>query len=135
MNHEPRIRRSAGMLKNPREAAQPRLPAAKPPPPHAETKEPEPVCASPRRTRYAPKPKVLMGEVAAPRGAEIGKQREAFRAFMMARHLRPSEWARSADVPPGEILGFLTAKTRSIAPQTLARLAQAAKCNVEDFFR
>jgi len=30
-----------------------------------------------------------MGEVAAPRGVEIGKQREAFRAFMTARHLPP----------------------------------------------
>ena len=38
-----------------------------------------------------PSPKVLMGEVAAPRGVEIGKQREAFRAFMTARRLRPSD--------------------------------------------
>jgi DNA-binding Xre family transcriptional regulator len=75
-----------------------------------------------------------MGEVAAPRGMEIGKQRDAFRAFMIARHLRPSEWARAAGVPPGEILGFLTGKTRSIAPSTLERLAQAANCAVTDFF-
>jgi len=76
-----------------------------------------------------------MGEVTAPRGLEIGKQREAFRAFMMARHLRPTEWARSAGVPAGEILGFLTGKIRTIAPATLEKLAQAAGCRVEDFFR
>ena len=76
-----------------------------------------------------------MGEVAAPRGVEIGKQRDAFRAFMTARHLRPTEWARAAGVAPGEILGFLTAKTRNIAPETLEKLAQAARCGIEDFFK
>jgi len=126
------------MLKNPREMAEPRLPARKPPPPRPEAKQPEPVSASPY-----PKAKVLMGEVAAPiqkfaasggGGVEISKQREAFRAFMTARRLRPTEWARAAGVPPGEILGYLTAKTRSIAPGTLQKLARVASCSVEDFF-
>ena len=76
-----------------------------------------------------------MGEVAAPRGVEIGKQRDAFRAFMLARHLRPTEWARAAGLPAGEILGFLTGKTRSIAYASLEKLARAANCSVEDFFR
>jgi len=76
-----------------------------------------------------------MGEVAAPRGVEIGKQRDAFRAFMLARHLRPTEWARAAGLPAGEILGFLTGKTRSIASASLEKLARAANCSVEDFFR
>ena len=75
-----------------------------------------------------------MGEVAAPRGLEIGKQRDAFRAFMMARHLRPTKWARAAGVAPGEILAFLTGKARSIAPGTLEKLAHAANCVPEDFF-
>jgi DNA-binding Xre family transcriptional regulator len=101
-----------------------------PPAPHSEPKQPQRVSASP----YA-KPKVLMGEVAMPRGLEIGKQRDAFRAFMIARHLRPSEWARTAGVPSGEILGFLTGKTRSIAPQTLEKLATAVNCLPQDFFR
>ena len=100
-----------------------------PPKPRAEPKNPAPVSTS----RYA-KPKVLMGEVAAPRGLEIGRQREAFRAFMIARHLRPSEWARAAGVPAGEILGFLTGKIRTIAPATLEKLARAANCAQEDFF-
>jgi hypothetical protein len=123
------VRRSAGMLKNPREVSEPPLPGKKPPP-QATAKQPERVSTSPH-----PKPKVLMGEVAAPRGKEIAQQREGFRAFMLARHLRPSEWAKSAGVAPGEILGFLTARTRSIAPQSLEKLARAARCNVEDFFR
>ena len=103
--------------------------SATPPKPRPEPRQPERVSTSP----YA-KPKVLMGEVAAPRGVEIGKQREAFRAFMIARHLRPSEWARAAGVPAGEILGFLTGKIRTIAPATLEKLAHAANCAPEDFF-
>ena len=146
-NGEPRIRRSAGMLKNPRETAEPRLSAGKPPPPRPQAKQPECVSASPcpkaPRARSAPKPKVLMGEVAAPiqkfaasggGGQEISKQREAFRAFMTARHLRPTEWARAAGVPPGEILGYLTAKTRSIAPESLEKLARVAKVAPQDMF-
>jgi DNA-binding Xre family transcriptional regulator len=105
-----------------------------------EAKQPERVSASPPGAHSAPKPKVLMGEVAMPvqksaasrGGVEIGKQRDAFRAFMLARHLRPSEWARAAGVPPGEILAFLTGKARAIAPQTLQKLAQAADCAPDD---
>lgn len=117
------------MLKSPHEAKA-RAISTTPPKPRPEAEQPERVSASPY-----PRPKVLMGEVAAPRGVEIGKQRDAFRAFMLARHLRPTEWARAACVPPGEILGFLTAKTRSIAPQTLEKLARAAACEIEDMFR
>ena len=86
-----------------------------------------------------------MGEVAMPiqkfaasrgrSGVEIGKQRDALRAFLIARHLRPSEWARAAGVPSGEILGFLTGKARSITPQTLEKLAKAVNCSPQDFFR
>ena len=101
-----------------------------PPKPRTEAKQPERVSTS----RYA-KPKVLMGEVAAPRGLEIGRQREGFRAFMIAHHLRPTEWARAAGIPAGEILGFLTGKIRTIAPASLEKLARAANCAPEDFFR
>jgi hypothetical protein len=104
-----------------------------------EIKEPERVSNS----RYA-KPKVLMGEVAAPTpkfaasgggGQQIGQQRDAFRAFMVARHLRPSEWARAAGIAPGEIMAFLTGHARTIPPASLEKLARAADCAVEDFFR
>jgi hypothetical protein len=119
------------MRGSPRNAAPEHPPiSTTPPKPRPEIQQPERVSTSP----YA-KPKVLMGEVAAPRGMEIGKQRDAFRAFMIARHLRPSEWARAAGVPAGEILGFLTGKTRTIAAATREKLARAANCVVEDFFR
>ena len=105
-----------------------------PPKPRAVPSQPERVSAS----RYA-KPKVLMGEVAAPkpadRGAEIASKREAFRTFMLSRHLRPTEWARTAGVAPGEIMAFLTGKSRNIAPETLEKLARTANCSPEDFFR
>jgi DNA-binding Xre family transcriptional regulator len=128
---EGRPRRSAGMRGTPRNDAPEHRPiSTTPPAPRSEPKQPQRISNSPHA-----KPKVLMGEVAMPRGLEIGKQRDAFRAFMIARHLRPSEWARAAGVPSGEILGFLTGKTRSIAPQTLEKLATAANCTPQDFFR
>ena len=100
------------------------------PKPRGKPKQPERGSTSP----YV-KPKVLMGEVAAPRGKEIGAQRDAFRAFMIARHLRPSEWARQAGISPGEILAFLTGKSRTIPAPSMEKLARAAGCAPEDFFR
>ena len=94
--------------------------------------------SQPTRTvssRFA-QPKVLMGETDAPKlakGEAIRAQREAFRAFMTRHHLRPSEWARAAGVAPGEILGFLTGQSRSIAPATLEKLAAVAKASPKDF--
>jgi DNA-binding Xre family transcriptional regulator len=119
------------MRGNPRNAAAEHRPISDTPPklPPA-PKQPERVSTSP----YA-KPKVLMGEVAAPRGQQIGRQRDAFRAFMLARRLRPTEWARAAGVPSGEILAFLSGNVRMIAPQSLEKLARAAGCEIEDMFR
>lgn len=90
--------------------------------------------AQPQRVSTSPyaKPKVLMGEVMAPKGQLIGAQREAFRAFMLARHLRPTEWARDAGVPASEILAFLTGKARSISDEALGKLAAVAKVAPED---
>ena len=127
-------RRSAGMRGTPRNDVPENVSGHRPisttlPKPRGEPQQPKRVSTSP----YV-KPKVLMGEVSAPRGQEIGKQREAFRAFMIARHLRPSEWARQAGIAPAEILAFLTGKSRSIAPSTLEKLALAANCRVEEFF-
>jgi DNA-binding Xre family transcriptional regulator len=117
------------MLTNPLDAKAPSRPTT-PPKPRPQARQAEDVSASPY-----PAPKVLMGEVAAPRAVHIGKQRDAFRAFMLARHLRPTEWARAAEVPAGAILGFLTGKARSITPAVLEKLARAANCAPEDFFR
>jgi DNA-binding Xre family transcriptional regulator len=138
---EDRPRRSAGMRGDPRNAASEHRPiSAVPPTLPQEAKQPERVSTS----RFA-RPKVLMGEVAAPipkfaasrggGGVQIGKQRDAFRAFMIARRLRPTEWARAAGVTSGEILAFLTGHVRAIAPATLEKLARAAKCAPDDMFR
>ena len=134
MTKEPRIRRSAGMLKSPLDAKPPAFPTT-PPKPRPESPPPAPISRSSH-----PKPKVLMGEVVGPRGPEmarrdIGQQRESLRAFMLARHLRPSEWARMAGIPAGEILGFLTGKSRAVPPASLEKLARAANCKVEEIFR
>jgi hypothetical protein len=118
------------MRGNPRHAAPEHRPVSTTPKAGPQAPERERVSTS----RYA-KPKVLMGEVAAPRGQQIGEQREAFRAFMLARHLRPTEWAKAAGIAPGEIMAFLTGHARTIAPASLEKLADAAGAQVEDFFR
>jgi hypothetical protein len=82
-----------------------------------------------------PKPKVLMGEVSAPKGQMIAAERDAFRAFMRGAQLTPTSWARAAGVAPGEILAFLSGHARSIAPDTALKLARAANVSVEALFR
>jgi cyclic pyranopterin phosphate synthase len=86
-----------------------------------------------------PKPRTLMGEVAAPRaqsqGASIDQQRNAFRAFMTSRRLRPTIWAKQAGVASGEILGYLTGRSRGFSAGVAEKLARAAKAQVEDMFR
>jgi hypothetical protein len=132
---EPPVRRSAGMRGLPRndapenESGQ-RPISTTPPKPRAEPMKTERVSTS----RH-PKPKVLMGEVAGPRGQEIGQQRDAFRAFMLRNRLSPTGWARDAGIQAGEVLAFLTGQSRSIAPDSLEKLARAAGCALEDMFR
>ena len=53
---------------------------------------------------------------------------------MLARRLRPSEWAKAAGIAPGEIMAFLTGHARGLALQSLEKLARAAGCRVEDLF-
>jgi len=127
-------RRSAGMRGTPSNDA------PKPPAPPALTAKTRAQASQPVRTvasRFA-KPAVLMHETSAPKpakGEAIRAQRDAFRAFMTKNRLRPTEWARAAGVAPGEILGFLTGQTRSVAPATLEKLAAIAKASPEDLLR
>ena len=81
-----------------------------------------------------PKPKTLMSEVAAPRPTQ-DRQRDAFRAFMTSRRLRPTLWAKQAGIASGEILSFLTGRSRGLAPDAAEKLARAAKVRVEDMFK
>ncbi len=87
---------------------------------------------SQRGTR--PRPQLLMGEVSAPR-VMPDNAREAFRNFMTAKRLRPTSWARDAGVSSGEILGFLTGRSRGFSPDVAAKLAQVAGVTPEDMFR
>lgn len=123
-------RRSAGMRGTP--ANEP----AKPPPIPVMPVKPRAQASQPARTlasRFA-KPAILMDETSAPKpkGEIIRAQRDAFRAFMTKHRLRPTEWAKAAGVAPGEVLGFLTGQTRSIAPATLEKLATVAKVSPQD---
>ena len=132
MDKEPKARRSAGMRGSPAHAAPEHPPISSTPP-----EKPRPEPSTPVRistSRFA-KPKVLMGEVATQRGPEIGRQREAFRAFMLCAQLQPSQWARAAGVPANELLAFLTGKIRNLTPDTAAKLARAAKVAPDDMFR
>ncbi|MBA2587789.1 MAG: helix-turn-helix transcriptional regulator [Alphaproteobacteria bacterium] len=108
--------------------------------------KPRPESSVPVRTSSSrcTKPKVLMGEVTAPiqkyaassgGGEHYGQQRYLLRSFMQARGLRPSDWARSAGVAPGELLGFLTGRARTIPPASLQKLADAAGCKIEDMLQ
>lgn len=90
--------------------------------------------AAPQRTsssRFA-KPKVLMGEVTAPKGQMIAAQRDTFRAFMTAHRLQPSQWAADAGVPANEIRAFLTGRARSFSPGVAEKLAAAAKATLAE---
>jgi hypothetical protein len=131
-------RRSAGMRGDPRRprpeaeisgALPPRHAAARMPVPVPRARHPKPPGAD-----SAPKPEVLMGEVAAPRGLETGAGRDALRAFMLARRLAPTQWAKTAGVPMGEVLAYLTGRTRFLSQETAAKLARAAHVTPEELF-
>jgi hypothetical protein len=79
------------------------------------------------------KPQVLMGEVSSPK-ARPDRGREAFRNFMTSHRLRPTVWAKEAGVSSGEILGFLTGRSRGFSEGVAENLARAAKVRVEDMF-
>ena len=80
------------------------------------------------------KPKTIMNEVAAPRPGPHA-QRDAFREFMAAHRLRPTQWAKDAGVPATQILAYLTGQSRALSTDAAKKLARVAKVRVEDMFR
>jgi hypothetical protein len=89
-----------------------------------------------RAVKSAPAPTTLMGLISAPPPSEgKGDKREAFRAFMTARHLRISDWAKQAGVPAAIVYAFLTGRTSSLASDVAEKLAAAANVKPEDLFR
>lgn len=93
--------------------------------------------AKPAKPTARTKPSELMGEVTAPRvkGPQAGCQREAFRAFMISHRLQPTAWAKKAGVANGEILSFLTGRSRGMALAVAEKLARAAGVRTEDLFK
>jgi cyclic pyranopterin phosphate synthase len=86
--------------------------------------------------RSKARPATLIGEVVAPPPPrDVNGRREAFRAFMTARHLRATAWAKDAGVPAAQIYAFLTGKVRALPLDVAERLARAARARVEDMFR
>lgn len=93
-------------------------------------------------TRKAAAPKInarkaetLMNEVAAPRNRDANAERDAFRGFMTSQRLRATDWAKQAGVPAAQIYAYLTGKARALAPDTIQKLARAARVREEDMFR
>ncbi|HWY60673.1 MAG TPA: hypothetical protein VNW15_02110 [Rhizomicrobium sp.] len=80
------------------------------------------------------RPEVLMGEVTGPKPSP-DQSREAFRNFMTSHRLRPTVWAKDAGVSSGEILGFLTGRSRGFSDGVAEKLAKAARVRVEDMFQ
>ena len=108
--------------------------------PSAKAMSAKPITNTPRTGSTARiKPSALMGEVAAPRapshGASTDQRREAFRTFMTSHRLRPTVWAKQAGVASGEILGFLTGRSRGFSAEVAEKLARAAKVRVQDMFQ
>jgi cyclic pyranopterin phosphate synthase len=94
------------------------------------------IAGRPVQPRLRAKPATLAHETAAavPQ-ADANAQREAFRAFMVSRQLRATEWAKQAGVPASQIYSYLTGRSRGLAPEIAERLARAAQARVEDLFR
>ena len=98
-------------------------------------KESSPVSAPSGGRRARPSPKVLVHETSAPRAAGgPPDERKTLRAFMLERRLRATEWAKSADVPVGELYAYLNGRSRVLAPATAERLARAARARIDDMF-
>lgn len=79
-------------------------------------------------------PRILIHEAAAPGNASPSAEREALRAFMTTRRLKPSEWAKSAGVPLNELYGFLSGRARSLPEPSAERLAKAARAKPSEMF-
>ena len=91
--------------------------------------------AAPAKLNMRRKTETLMGEVAAPRVRDANAARDAFRNFMTTNRLRATDWAKQAEVPAAQIYAFLTGKSRVLPPETVMRLAKAARVREEDMFR
>jgi cyclic pyranopterin phosphate synthase len=79
-------------------------------------------------------PTVLIHETAAPPTAPATGERERLRAFMLARRLQVSQWAKSAEVPVNELYGYLRGRSRALSAASAERLAKAARASTDEMF-
>jgi cyclic pyranopterin phosphate synthase len=100
-----------------------------------ESASPQQTGAKPTRSSKA-NPRVLMSEAGAARPAvqNPSGEREALRQFMLARHLRASEWAKSAAVPVNELYGYLSGRSRALSQDSTDKLARAVRVTAEEMF-
>ena len=78
------------------------------------------------------KPRVLSHEAAPAAPVSAADGREHLRQFMLARGLRPTEWAQSASVPLNELYGYLSGHSRRLSPESIEKLARAAKTTPQE---
>lgn len=76
-------------------------------------------------------PRVISHETTNPPAATGADGRENLRQFMIARGLRPTEWAQSASVPLNELYGYLSGHSRKLSADAIEKLAKAAKTTPE----
>ena len=84
-----------------------------------------------RRSAARVTPRVLSHDTTAPVANTAADGRENLRQFMIARGLRPSEWAQSASVPLNELYGYLSGHSRKLSPEAIEKLAKAARTTPE----
>ncbi len=77
-------------------------------------------------------PRALSDGVAPPQRVDAAEGRETLRQFMIARGLRPSEWAQSAAVPLNELYGYLSGHSRRLSSESIEKLAKAAKATPQE---
>ncbi len=78
------------------------------------------------------RPRVLSHEAAPPAPVSAADGRENLRRFMTTRGLRPTEWAQSASVPLNELYGYLSGHARRLSPESIEKLARAAKATPQE---
>jgi cyclic pyranopterin phosphate synthase len=93
--------------------------------------EREPPKSPAKRSTARVTPRVLSHEITAPPAATVVDGRENLRQFMVARGLRPSEWAQSASVPLNELYGYLSGHSRKLSTEAIEKLAKAARTTPE----
>jgi cyclic pyranopterin phosphate synthase len=60
--------------------------------------------------------------------------REALRAFMQAKRIKPMRWAQDAGIAPGTLYGFLQGRIASLSDDDVRKLADAVHADTHDLF-